>query len=246
MKRFLRRIHYYLGGLSLLFFLLVLYPFLYFFSRKPSRYLNLNRVRKIYGMLSSGLVGIFYRVQFEQMIDWSKPYILCPNHSSNLDITAIAMLMPFSVTYAFLGKEELLKNPVTAIFFRSVDIPLKRESKLSSFRAFKRAGEYLQKGISVIIFPEGKIPGHFPPKLEPFKNGPFRLAIEQQVQIIPVSIRDAWKKGWDDGKVYGTRPGICDIWVHAPVNTAGMTVDDADALRDRIFNMMNTEQAKSR
>lgn len=246
MKRFLRRIHFYLGGLSLLFFLFLLYPFLYYFSRKPERYLNLNRTRSIYGFLSSAVVGIFYRVHFEQALDWSKNYIFCPNHTSNLDITGIAVMMPFSSNYAFLGKEELLKNPVTAIFFKSIDIPLKRESKISSFRAFKKAGEYLDRQISLVIFPEARIPEHYPPQLSEFKNGPFRLAIESGKDIVPVSILDAWKKGWDNGKTYGTRPGICDLWVHAPIGTAGLTLADADDLRDRVYALMRAKLDEQR
>ncbi len=239
MKRFLKRVHYYLSVISLLFFLLVLYPFLYFFSRKPERYATLNAVRRFYGFISSAAVGIFYRYRFETVVDWSKCYIVCPNHTSNLDITAMAVLIPGN--YAFLGKEELLKNPVTAIFFKTIDIPFNRDSKISSFRAFKRAGEYLQKGISLVIFPEGRIPEQYPPGLAAFKNGPFRLAIEHNIPILPVTIKDAWKKAWDDGAAHGTQPGICDICVHAPISTTGMTVDESDALRDRVYNIIYTE-----
>ncbi|MXV15552.1 lysophospholipid acyltransferase family protein [Hufsiella ginkgonis] len=242
MKRFLKRVHFYASAISLMFFFILLYPWLYYYSRKPERYDRLNRVRRIFGFLSSAAVGIFYKYRYEKQIDWSQCYIVCPNHTSNLDITGMACLIPGN--YAFLGKDTLLKNPVTAIFFKTIDIPFNRDSKISSFRAFKRAGEYLQQGISLVIFPEGKIPEHFPPSLDPFKNGPFRLAIELNIPILPVTITDAWKKVWDDGKTYGSRPGICDICVHKPIFTTGLTVDDADALRDRVHNIIDTEFKK--
>ena len=148
--------------------------------------------------------------------------------------------------FSFMGKEDLLKNPVLKIFFNTIDIPVNRESKISAYRAFKRAGENLKNGMSLIIFPEGRIDEeHYPPVLAPFKNGPFRLAIDTQTDIVPVSVGDAWKKLWDDGAKHGSRPGICDIYVHAPVSTAGLLPDDADKLKDRIFDVINSKIVKA-
>lgn len=141
-----------------------------------------------------------------------------------------------------MGKDELLKNPVLKIFFKTIDIPVNRESKISAFRAFKRAGENLEQGMSLIIFPEGKIDdGHYPPKLMPFKNGPFRLAIEKKIPIVPVSLTNIWKRMWDDGAKYGSTPGICDIYVHKPVLTTNLTINDSDELKDRIFELINSK-----
>lgn len=137
-----------------------------------------------------------------------------------------------------MGKEELKDGLATAVFFRSVDIPVNRDSKMSSFRAFKKASERLEQGLSMIIFPEGKIADDYPPVLQPFKNGPFRLAIEHKVPILPVSSANVWKICWDDGKKYGTRPGICKYKVHQPIETAGLSPDDADALRDKVYELI--------
>jgi 1-acyl-sn-glycerol-3-phosphate acyltransferase len=43
---------------------------------------------------------------------------------------------------------------------------------------------------------------------------------------------------WDDGTKYGTRPGICHFYVHAPIKTAHLTPDDADALRDEVYGVI--------
>ncbi len=197
----------------------------------------MNKFRKIWGICSSSISGIFYRYTVEQPIDWSRTYIICPNHTSNLDITAISLFMKNN--FCFIGKEELLKNPVTKLFFQTIDIPVNRDSRMSSFRAFKSAAERLQQGMSMVIFPEGKIPDDYPPTLHEFKNGPFRLAIEHKVPIIPVSSLDTWKVLWDTGLEKGSRPGICNIFVHAPIETAHLTVDDADDLRDQVYQLIN-------
>jgi len=220
-------------------FFVLFYPFLYYYSRKPERFLALNRVRRYYAFLSSALTGIYYKYHYQAPIDWSRSYIFCANHSSNLDISAITIFN--KANFAFMGKDELLDNPVTALFFKTIDIPLKRESKMSSFRAFKKAEEYLKRGMSLAIFPEGKIAGDYPPLLHPFKNGPFRLAIEQKVPIIPISMTNLWEKMWDDGAEYGSSPGICHICVHAPVETSDLGVDDEEILKEKVYAIINSD-----
>nr|MBB6150575.1 1-acyl-sn-glycerol-3-phosphate acyltransferase [Mucilaginibacter sp. SP1R1] len=158
--------------------------------------------------------------------------MICPNHTSNLDVSAISTHL--NNYHCFIGKEELLDNYVLNFFFKTIDITVNRESKMSSFRAFKIAGDRLKNGVSVVIFPEATIPDAYPPALHAFKNGPFRLAIEMKVPIIPVTSLNTWKVLWDTGKEFGSRPGICDIFVHKPIETAHLTLGDADALRNEV------------
>jgi 1-acyl-sn-glycerol-3-phosphate acyltransferase len=141
----------------------------------------------------------------------------------------------------FMGKEELAEGLVTGLFFRTADIPVNRESKMSSFRAFKKAMEKLQSGITMIVFPEGKIADDYPPVLHDFKNGPFRLAIEAKIAIVPVTSTNTWKILWDTGTKRGSRPGICNIFVHKPIETNHLTMDDADSLRDEVYRIMKTK-----
>lgn len=197
----------------------------------------MNRIRWFFSYTSSILSGFIFRFSFEEKIDWSKNYIICANHTSNLDITAIILLLKRN--FVFIGKEELLNNLITGIYFRTIDIPLNRESKMSGFRAFKKASENLKEGKHLIIFPEGMISDCYPPVLQSFKNGPFKLAIEQGVSILPITIRDNWNLMWDDGKRYGSKPGICDICVHSPINTAGMNAKDVESLKDKVYQMIN-------
>lgn len=237
MKLILKKAHVYLYVLSVALSYFIFWPVFYYCSLKPDRYRNMNRFRRYWAIISSAAVGFFYKFEYEQAIDWSKPYIICPNHSSNLDISAMCVLV--NTNCSFMGKEELKDALVTGLFFRTVDIPVNRDSKMSSYRAFKKASEKLQEGISLIIFPEGKISDDYPPTLHEFKNGPFRLAIEHKIPIIPVSSANTWKKLWDDGIKYGTRPGICKFHVHKPIETANLSVDDADELKDKVYEIIS-------
>ncbi len=140
-----------------------------------------------------------------------------------------------------MGKEELMKNPLLGIFFKTIDIAVSRESKISSFRAFKKAADNLESGMSLIIFPEGKIDDAYPPILHDFKSGPFRLAIEKNIPIVPVSVTNAWKVMWDDGMKYGTRPGIINVKVHQPILTSILAPENDEVLRNEVFNIIKSK-----
>ena len=242
MKILLKKVHIYLYVISVALSYFLLWPFFYYFSLKPGRYKKMNRLRRIWAFSSSAFVGFFYRFEYEQPIDWSKTYIICPNHTSNLDIAAMCILV--KADYSFIGKEELKDGLVTGLFFRSADIPVNRDSNISSFRAFKKAAEKLRNGTTMVIFPEGKIGAEYPPVLHPFKNGPFKLAIELKIPIIPVSSANTWEMLWDDGTKYGTKPGICDIYVHQPIETGNLKTSDADYLRDIVYNTISRKIEK--
>lgn len=237
MKRLFKSAHLYYFQVWLALVFTSLYPIIYYFSRSPVKFHGMNRMRLIFSYISSVFSGFIFRFSYEEKIDWSKQYIICANHTSNLDITAIILLAKRN--YVFLGKEELLDNFITGIYFRTIDIPLNRESKMSAFRAFKKAEESLKDGKNVVIFPEGMISENYPPVLQPFKNGPFKLAIEQGVNILPITICNNWNLMWDDGKRYGTSPGICDICVHTPIDTSSLSSADAEDLKIKVYGIIS-------
>lgn len=235
----LRRLHNYYHIFTAALALSMFYPLVYFFSRKPSHYPALNKVRTLCSYFSATLSGIFFNIRHEAPVDWSRTYIVCPNHTSNLDI--LAMCIVVKNNYHFISKAELANTPFFSVFAKTIDIPVDRDSKISSFRAFKKAAENLKRRMTLIIFPEGKIGDEYPPVLHEFKNGPFRLAIELKVPILPVTSLNTWRVMWDNGSKFGTRPGICDIFVHKPIETADLTVDDADKLKDQVYDILNNK-----
>jgi 1-acyl-sn-glycerol-3-phosphate acyltransferase len=240
MVKILKQVHRVYSTAIISIFSLVFYPFYYLAAKNPGTYGLLNGLRKLKSWLCAVFIGFVPRFTFEEALEANQNYIYCSNHTSNHDIMILCMLA--QGRFYFMGKEELLKNPVLRIFFKTIYIPVNRDSKISAFRAFKRAGDNLEKGMSLIIFPEGKISDeHYPPKLMPFKNGPFRLAIEKGIPIVPVSLTNVWKMMWDDGTKYGSKPGIGDIYVHKPVLTTNLTINDSDELKDRIFDLINSK-----
>lgn len=139
-----------------------------------------------------------------------------------------------------MAKLEISHIPIINIFFGTLDIAVDRESKRESFKAMREASDNLDKGRNIVVYPEGTITAH-PPRMVRLKNGPFRLAIEKQIPIVPLTMLDNWRLLFVDGwKMHG-RPGVANVIVHAPIPTTGMTLDDMDSLKERVFNLLEND-----
>jgi len=179
---------------------------------------------------------IFYKVQKKSKIDPKKAYVFCPNHTSYLDIMLIYIAIPNY--FHTIGKAELRRVPLFRKFFDRMNIPVNRKSKLDSHRAFLRAGDDLEKGISITLFPEGTI-HHHGPCMGRFKNGPFKLAIERQVPIVPITFLNNWILIPDDYKRSAGGPGIAKVILHEPIETKGMNINDLDTLKAKVFQTID-------
>jgi 1-acyl-sn-glycerol-3-phosphate acyltransferase len=168
------------------------------------------------------------------------PYIVISNHSSYLDIVLMFSIIPDY--FAFLGKAELENWPIVKIFFKyGMQIPVPRASRKGSAEAYKRSSDALKQGTSLVIFPEGTIPDHVP-RMKKFKSGAFRLAIENQVPIVPLSFPKNYRRILNGGflKAYAS-PGPAPVIFHEVVNTTGMTEEDIIPLRDRMYSVIEKE-----
>ncbi|MGL5890006.1 MAG: lysophospholipid acyltransferase family protein [Bacteroidia bacterium] len=167
------------------------------------------------------------------------PCVYVANHASYLDIVVSYIVAPSYFVY--MGKLEIDKAPLLRIFFRErggragMNIYVDRKSRSGSYKAFTQAGEKLASGQSVFIYPEGTIESKGQLKL--FKNGAFKLAIEHQVPVVPITFHNNWTLLQNGGffKSFG-RPGLARVTVHKPVPTRGMTEEDLVNLRHQVRN----------
>jgi 1-acyl-sn-glycerol-3-phosphate acyltransferase len=198
-------------------------------------------LKKIWAFIICLFSGIIPVIRYTKKFDWPKKCIVASNHTSYLDICLSVFYQKHTVL--FMAKVELMKAPLFQIFFKGMDIPVDRKSKMGSHRAFKEAAEKLDKGYGVVIYPEGTISNEG--VMRPFKNGAFKLAIEKQVPIIPVANLNNWKLLQNGGffKSYG-RPGIARIVVGPPIQTIGMTEENLVDLQNTVRNFIQGELDK--
>ena len=91
----------------------------------------------------------------------------------------------------------------------------------------------------MVIFPEGTI-SNVVPQLIKFKDGPFRLAIEKQIDILPVTIIGNWNILPDQGYFEG-KPGNAYQYIHKPISTVGLTFDDLDMLKEKVYRVIDNK-----
>ena len=217
------------------FTMVLFYPFFRILLSREDWFSMAFRLKKIWAHVLLFGAGIIYRVSYELQLP-NKPFVFCPNHTSYLDIIISYCILPHY--FVFMGKQELSKVPLFRIFFVRMNILVNRKSAKDAHRAFVRAGAELQKGHSVVLFPEGTISREVP-HLRPFKNGAFRLAIEQQVPLVPITFFNHYRLLRDAPYLQGTcRPGRARIHVHAPIDTAGMGLEQMESLKERVRNII--------
>lgn len=175
-------------------------------------------------------MGFPYRIEREQQMEKGKSYMLVANHTSMTDI--MLMLAVSKNPFVFVGKKELVKIPIFGFFYKRTCILVDRSSSKSRFEVFQRAQKRLEQGLSICIFPEGGVPEDGPVVLDEFKDGAFRLAIEHQIPVVPMTFPDNKKRF--SFKFFSGSPGLMRAKVHRFVDTTGMTLDDKKELKDKV------------
>jgi 1-acyl-sn-glycerol-3-phosphate acyltransferase len=125
------------------------------------------------------------KVEVEGTLEKGKSYIFLANHFSYLDVAMMGFVPGDAV---FIGKASIQKVPFFGYYFKNLHIAVDRSRVKSRAETMRRAGLALDRGSSIVLFPEGGIYTQNPPHLVPFKNGAFRLAMEKQISIIPVTL----------------------------------------------------------
>jgi 1-acyl-sn-glycerol-3-phosphate acyltransferase len=162
-------------------------------------------------------------------IDTSKPHVYAVNHASALDIPVLYVYLPFPFRIAF--KKELLSYPVVGSHLkRSGQICIDQQNPSHSISSIRAALKGLQKGLPLVIFPEG---GRTPDgEIKPFLPGAFFLAIKAQVDVVPVALVGTFELLPMNTYHIKCRP--LEMRVGNPISTTGLTMKDLPALSHEV------------
>jgi 1-acyl-sn-glycerol-3-phosphate acyltransferase len=183
------------------------YPYFFVMARIWAKFI-------LYGM------GFYYKIEAEQEPKEHESYVFIANHTSMTDI--MLMLAVVRNPFVFVGKKELVKIPLFGFFYKRTNIMVDRGSPKSRMEVFERAQKRLNQGVSICIFPEGGVPDEAV-MLDEFKDGAFRMALEHQIPIVPLSFADN-KKRFSYTFLSGS-PGIMRVKVHRFIETKGLPAD---------------------
>jgi len=182
----------------------------------------------------------FWHVRIEGSQPERGAYVCVSNHQSFLDIFAMSRQRR---EMKWIAKEEIFKIPWFGLYFRlSGDIPVNRGDRESGGAALSKARWYLDRGMPVMIFPEGTRSRDG--KMGAFKPGAFRLAIEAQVPILPVAVTGS-AYGMPKGSPW-IRPTLVLVRLLEPVATKGMTGGDVVKLMETVRTRIAEAEAELR
>lgn len=180
------------------------------------------------------LNGFWYRLEMESHINSKLAHIICPNHTSKFDI--ILLFAVFPGTFVFLGKKNVTNIPFFEWFYNKTMITFERSQISSSVNAYRKADRLLKSGVSIVVFPEGRVPDA-EIKLGAFKLGAFKLAINNKVPIIPITFVDN-KRKYPEDKL-NIKLGFLRVILHKPINTLNNSLKDSLILKDKVFDIIN-------
>ncbi|WP_234735089.1 lysophospholipid acyltransferase family protein [Tellurirhabdus bombi] len=218
-------------------FFLMLFPFTFVFLQRKEWKPYAHKINYIWGRLFFGIIGMPIEIDYQYKPDPKKTYVFCANHFSYLDIAVMGVII--RNYYAFVGKHAVKRVPLFGYMFSKLHIQVNREQANSRVYSLTKAIKTLASGRSIVIYPEGGIKSNQPPKMHhPFKDGAFKMAVQQQVPIVPISLLTNHKI-LPDTKPFRMHRHAMKAVVHQPIDTKGLTMDDVDRLKEETFRVID-------
>ncbi len=180
------------------------------------------------------LIFIWHRNIYIQELNKKQSYIFVANHTSYLD----SAILPKTIRRPVrpLGKIEMTKIPIFGTIYKNAIVSVDRSSLKNRSKSIKQLKTILQKGISILVFPEGTFNTTGKP-LKDFYDGAFRIAIETGTPIKPFLFLDSYSR-MHYSSIFSLNPGRSRAVFLPEVRVDGLTVRDATALKETVYMMM--------
>jgi 1-acyl-sn-glycerol-3-phosphate acyltransferase len=199
----------------------------------------MGNIRVLYFLFTRGAwVGVWVAgVRFETVgldrFDHSRSYIFMTNHASNLDPPIQVGLIPRQTSV--MVKKELFKVPILGKVMRMGKlVPVDRGNRDAGIEAVRAAKAVVEQGMNMLVYVEGK--RSFDGKLLPFKKGPFYMALECGVPVVPVTILGThyiWPK-----RRFAIKPGRVKVIFHAPIEPKDF--GDRESLLEKVYAVIES------
>ncbi|WP_452225522.1 lysophospholipid acyltransferase family protein [Lacinutrix chionoecetis] len=225
--------------------IIILFPFLVLSILKESWYPYFFKLARIWARFILIGMGFITKIIREETPDKNKSYMFVANHTSMADI--MLMLVTVKNPFVFVGKAELAKIPLFGFFYKRTCILVDRNSQKSRQAVFLRAQRRLKQGLSICIFPEGLVPEE-DIVLAEFKDGAFRLAINHQIPIVPITFAD--NKERFSYTFFSGGPGKMRVKIHKFIETKNLNTKDTAQVNAQskavIYNQLLAFQSKKK
>ncbi len=210
--------------------IVIMMPFLFISILKESWYPYFFRLARIWAKVILFGMGFSTKIEVDEEIQRGKSYMFVTNHTSMTDI--MLMLSAVKNPFVFVGKKELAKIPLFGFFYKRTCILVDRNNSKSRLAVFDRAQKRLNDGLSICIFPEGGVPHDESVILDDFKDGAFRLAIDHQIEVVPLTFADNKKRF--SFTFFSGSPGIMRVKIHKFHSTKDKNTDYKNILKNNV------------
>ncbi len=171
---------------------------------------NISNRLAIFGVR---LVGVKIEIRGMEDLEAGRNYIFMANHTSNLDPPVLLPTIPGRCSV--LVKKELFRIPILGVGMKMASlVPVDRSDREAAIQSVNAAIAVLRQGLHMLIFPEGT--RSHDGKLLPFKKGPFHLAIESGVFVVPVTMLGTYEL-WPKDR-FALRSGTVTVVFHKPID----------------------------
>jgi putative phosphoserine phosphatase/1-acylglycerol-3-phosphate O-acyltransferase len=183
-----------------------------------------NFSTSVFADVSSALIGLNLVVRGEQHLWSHRPAVFVFNHQSKVDVVIIAKIIRRD--FAGVGKQEIKNTPLIGTTMELAGtVFIDRASASSAIEAMQPLVDAMRhQDKSVVIAPEGT--RTITPRLGPFKKGPFHLAIQAAVPVVPIVIHNAGDVAPKGDFVF--RPATVEVDVLSPVDTSNWRTETID------------------
>ena len=199
----------------------------------------LYKVATRLSILGVRLVGVKIVLTGLENLRPGQCYIFMSNHASNLDPPVLIPSIPGRCSV--LVKKELFRTPILGTGMRLADlVPVDRADRESAIESVNAARRVLAKGLHMVIYPEGTRSNDG--RLLLFKKGPFHLAMDSGVPVIPVTLLGTFES-WPKTR-FALRPGTATVVFHPPIDPKAFADKDElmRAVRESIASVLPDER----
>lgn len=161
--------------------------------------------------------------------------VFISNHQAIFD--GFALLAHIDKPFGFIAKKEIKKIPLVSGWLSSIGtIYINRQNPREAIKTIQQGVEKIKMGDSILIFPEGT--RSLSSKMNLFKKGSMKLAINSKAAIVPITIDGTYNVLEVGKKVMGNK---INMVIHKPIYADLLNKEEVQDLSKYVHHIIEEE-----